>query len=125
MILTHESGAQEDQFDGKKRRPKISWYYPFKRQFIKYQVDVVKDVDDNIWSYFKINIIQDPRQVCLMYQQVTSNCQRESLNCQCAGPGLYLTLFGPASLEIVMSWHPVVFDLILFTLANAVNKHEK
>jgi hypothetical protein len=31
MILTHESGAQFDhQFDGKKRRPKISWYYPFK-----------------------------------------------------------------------------------------------
>jgi hypothetical protein len=30
MILTHESGAEEDQFDGKKRRPKISWYYPFK-----------------------------------------------------------------------------------------------
>jgi hypothetical protein len=30
MILTHESGAQEDQFDGKKRKPKISWYYPFK-----------------------------------------------------------------------------------------------
>ena len=30
MILTHGSGAQEDQFDGKKRRPKISWYYPFK-----------------------------------------------------------------------------------------------
>jgi hypothetical protein len=29
MILIHESGAQEDQFDGKKRRPKISWYYPF------------------------------------------------------------------------------------------------
>ncbi len=29
MILTHESGAQEDRFDGKKRRPKISWYYPF------------------------------------------------------------------------------------------------
>ncbi len=29
MILTHESGAKEDQFDGKKRRPKISWYYPF------------------------------------------------------------------------------------------------
>jgi hypothetical protein len=29
MILTHESGAQEDQFDGKKWRPKISWYYPF------------------------------------------------------------------------------------------------
>ncbi len=29
MILTHESEAQEDQFDGKKRRPKISWYYPF------------------------------------------------------------------------------------------------
>jgi hypothetical protein len=31
MILTHESGAQEDQFDGKKR-PKISWYYPFKQK---------------------------------------------------------------------------------------------
>ncbi len=31
MILTHESEAQEDQFDGKKRRPKISWYYPFKK----------------------------------------------------------------------------------------------
>ncbi len=30
MILTHESGAQEDQFDGKKGRPKISWYSPFK-----------------------------------------------------------------------------------------------
>jgi hypothetical protein len=33
MILTHESGAQEDQFDGKKRRPKISWYYPFNKAF--------------------------------------------------------------------------------------------
>ncbi len=32
MILTHESDAQEDQFDGKKRRPKISWYYPFKQE---------------------------------------------------------------------------------------------
>jgi hypothetical protein len=31
MLLTHESGAQEDQFDGIKRRPKISWYYPFKQ----------------------------------------------------------------------------------------------
>ncbi len=31
MILTHESGAQEDQFDEKKWRPKISWYHPFKR----------------------------------------------------------------------------------------------
>jgi hypothetical protein len=30
MILTHESVSQEDQCDGKKRRPKISWYYPFK-----------------------------------------------------------------------------------------------
>ncbi len=30
MILTLESGAQEDQFDDKKWRPKISWYYPFK-----------------------------------------------------------------------------------------------
>jgi hypothetical protein len=30
MILTHESGAQEDQFDEKKWRQKISWYYPFK-----------------------------------------------------------------------------------------------
>jgi hypothetical protein len=29
MFLTLESGAQEDQFDGKKLRPKISWYYPF------------------------------------------------------------------------------------------------
>ncbi len=35
MILTHESGTQEDQFDGKKRRPKISWYYPFKRCRVK------------------------------------------------------------------------------------------
>jgi hypothetical protein len=32
MILTDESGAQEDQFDGKKKRPKISWYYPFKQK---------------------------------------------------------------------------------------------
>ncbi len=31
MILTHESGAQKDQFDEKKWRPKISWYYPFKQ----------------------------------------------------------------------------------------------
>jgi hypothetical protein len=30
MILTHESGAQEDPFDEKKWRQKISWYYPFK-----------------------------------------------------------------------------------------------
>jgi hypothetical protein len=29
MILTHESGAQEDQFDEKKKKAKISWYYPF------------------------------------------------------------------------------------------------
>jgi hypothetical protein len=28
MILTHESGAREDQFDEKKWRPKISWDYP-------------------------------------------------------------------------------------------------
>ncbi len=33
MILTHESGSQEDQFDGKKRRSKISWYYPIKVRF--------------------------------------------------------------------------------------------
>ncbi len=31
MILTHESGAREDQFDEKKWRPKISWDYPFKK----------------------------------------------------------------------------------------------
>jgi hypothetical protein len=30
MILTHESVSQEDQFDEKKLRQKISWYYPFK-----------------------------------------------------------------------------------------------
>ncbi len=28
--FNHESGSQEDQFDEKKWRPKISWYYPFK-----------------------------------------------------------------------------------------------
>ncbi len=27
MILNYESGSQEDQFDGKKGRQKISWYY--------------------------------------------------------------------------------------------------
>jgi hypothetical protein len=30
MILTHESGSQEDQFYEKKWRQKILWYYPFK-----------------------------------------------------------------------------------------------
>ncbi len=30
MIYTHESSAQEDQFDEKKWRPKLSWHYPFK-----------------------------------------------------------------------------------------------
>jgi hypothetical protein len=30
MIITHESGSQEDQFDVKKWRQKISWDYPFK-----------------------------------------------------------------------------------------------
>ncbi len=35
MFLTHESGAREDQFDGKKWRPKISWYYPFNK-FIEF-----------------------------------------------------------------------------------------
>ncbi len=30
MILTHESGSQEDEFDEKKWRQKISWYYPIK-----------------------------------------------------------------------------------------------
>ncbi len=29
MILTHESGSQEDQFDDKKWRQKIPWDYPF------------------------------------------------------------------------------------------------
>jgi hypothetical protein len=33
MILTHESGSQEDQFDEKKWRQKISWDYPFKLLF--------------------------------------------------------------------------------------------
>jgi hypothetical protein len=28
--FNYESGSQEDQFDEKKWRPKISWYYPFK-----------------------------------------------------------------------------------------------
>ncbi len=32
MILTHESGSQEDQFDEKKWRQKISWDYPFKTE---------------------------------------------------------------------------------------------
>ncbi len=32
MILTHESGSQEDQFDEKKWRQKISWDYPFKEE---------------------------------------------------------------------------------------------
>ena len=35
MILTHESGSQEDQFDEKKWRQKISWDYPFKHAFLK------------------------------------------------------------------------------------------
>ncbi len=30
MILTYESGSQEDQFDIKKWRQKISWDYLFK-----------------------------------------------------------------------------------------------
>ncbi len=30
MILTHESGSQEDQFGDEKWRQKISWDYPFK-----------------------------------------------------------------------------------------------
>ncbi len=34
MILTHESGSQEDQFDEKKWREKISWDYPFKDLYI-------------------------------------------------------------------------------------------
>ncbi len=34
MILTHESGSQEDQFDEKKWRQKISWDYPFKQEEI-------------------------------------------------------------------------------------------
>ncbi len=33
MILTHESGSQEDQFDEKKWRQKISWDYPFKYMY--------------------------------------------------------------------------------------------
>ncbi len=32
MILTHESGSKEDQFDEKKWRQKISWDYPFKHK---------------------------------------------------------------------------------------------
>ncbi len=33
MILTHESVSQEDQFDEKKWRQKISWDYPFKEGY--------------------------------------------------------------------------------------------
>ncbi len=32
MIFTYESGSQEDQFDEKKWRQKISWDYPFKQK---------------------------------------------------------------------------------------------
>jgi hypothetical protein len=39
MILTHESGSQEDQFDGKKWRQKVSWYYPFKKNELVGQND--------------------------------------------------------------------------------------
>jgi hypothetical protein len=47
MILTHESGSQEDQFDEKKWRQKISWYYPFKKFLRKknYSVSTVYNVE--------------------------------------------------------------------------------
>ncbi len=38
MILTHESGSHEDQFDEKKWRQKISWDYPFKQGLWKQKV---------------------------------------------------------------------------------------
>jgi hypothetical protein len=41
MILTLESGSQEDQFDEKKWRQKISWDYPFKRSTIGRDVKLV------------------------------------------------------------------------------------
>jgi hypothetical protein len=38
MIVTHESGSQEDQFDEKKWRQKISWDYPFKNTVKRFYV---------------------------------------------------------------------------------------
>jgi hypothetical protein len=46
MILTHESGSQEDQFDEKKWRQKISWDYPFKER------DVVVTCGHNVVCLF-------------------------------------------------------------------------
>ncbi len=40
MILTQESGTQEDLFDEKKWRQKILWYHPFKHQ-LGAKVDVI------------------------------------------------------------------------------------
>ncbi len=42
MILTHESGSQEDQFAQKKWRQKISWDYPFKN-FKIFPVATIRD----------------------------------------------------------------------------------
>jgi hypothetical protein len=50
MILTHESGAQEDQFDEKKRRPKISWYYPFKETVSP----------PPVYNYLKVIVFKSP-----------------------------------------------------------------
>ncbi len=42
MILTHESGSQEDQFDEKKWRQKISWDYPFNMHWEDFMVDLAE-----------------------------------------------------------------------------------
>ncbi len=58
MILTHESGSQEDQFDEKKLRPKISWYYAFKTAnytvLLKVNPPIVSWYDD----WFELGIIE-------------------------------------------------------------------
>ncbi len=52
MILTPESGAEEDQFDEKKRRPKISWYYPFKLNYkrvgVRHRTEILRSLDSHL-----------------------------------------------------------------------------
>ncbi len=57
MILTHESGAQEDQFDEKKWRLKISWYYPFKFKNLKNLSCIVSHPQWEKIIFFMVNHI--------------------------------------------------------------------
>ncbi len=91
MILTHESGSQDDQFDEKKWRQKISWDYPFNKKIYLFVVTLrsnyllfsFKGSEQNYWICINIELgaFLVRRRVLELYvlksEQNKTGCTRE------------------------------------------------